>query len=357
MISFDIAQCVNVCGVEQKFFASVVFPRLEEAVIDVIKLQSKYGKQIMDNNIILENRNQHLNPQINTFLTDCSNTLQRQLTDKEKKFIKRAYHINVLSGLPFSYFDFPNLSKTDNQTYFRQLILKLKPIIEIVQGGKPKYYKLKRLYLDKELTDRYTSISINDRIFSNLNILFGMTSHEIPQLHKIAFSFNTHGLYERLLQLSYKTTKNKIILLPDIRIHNKIKVNAEVYPTESVILHLACTYTPIDYTFTGFIQLIALLGQVYHSLKRDIAHIDFEIEPVEKWKFIHFDLNRDSISYDFPTKDYTVSMVFRHVQVYSKTFPDGKQKIRYEEQIEPNHVISDELSTPRFQKASELFDN
>ncbi len=301
-----------------------------------------------------QNRNQHLNPEFNAWLTHCVNVLQRRLTLKEKNFLKRCYNINVISGIPLIYDDFKEMWKSNYQGNFRAIKLKLSPLFEVVRKGKPTYYKLNGLYLDKELTDEYTGIPISERIFANLNILLSMCRHEIPQIHNIVFSFTTSGFYDRLLRLDYKTTKNKIILLNDIRIHNKIDIKAEVYSTGKVILHLACTYNPIDYTANGFIQLISLLGQVYHSLKHDIAHLGFDIEPTHNWIFSHVDLNKDSISYDFPTKDYTVRMVFGHVQVYNKTFPDKKQRIRVEEQLELDNTIEEELSSVRYQKASEL---
>jgi len=149
-----------------------------------------------------------------------------------------------------------------------------------------------------------------------------------------------------------KTCHNSI---KDIPVDKIIKVSAEVYHTGLVLLRLACTYSPIDYSPNGFILLFHLLGKTEHCLKTSIVFKDFQIEPVNHWKFKHFDLNKDSISYDFPTNEYTVSMIFGHVQVYNKKFPNGKQKIRVEEQLEPDTTSTEEISSSRFQKASELF--
>lgn len=303
----------------------------------------------------LLNRNQPINPVFNEFLTYCSNTLQHKVTDSEENFIKRGYRINVQSGIPFSSYDFSNPSSKVSGGYFRQMIFRLKPIIELVYGKKPKYYKFKGLYIDKELTNRYTGIAIKDRIFADLDILLAMVTHETPQIHNLVFTFMTSRFYERLVELRYSKTKKKIILL-DIKINNKIKIKVQVYTTGKVVLHLGCTYTPIDYSTNGFIQLISLLGQVYNALKHDIAHLDFDAEPVEKWIFSHMDLNRDSISYDFPKIGFTVSMVMNHVQIYSKKIPDGKQKIRAEKWIEPKTTLAEELFTQRFQKAFEIWD-
>ena len=45
--------------------------------------------------LIDQNKNLHLNPDFNTWLTHCVNVLLRKLTHKEKKFLTRCYNINV----------------------------------------------------------------------------------------------------------------------------------------------------------------------------------------------------------------------------------------------------------------------
>jgi len=319
------------------------------------KLNHLDKPRLFSSNQLLSNRNQHLNPKFSSWLTDCINVLGHGLTLQDKKFLKRCYNINVLSGIPICYDDFKGILGKNYKGNFRARKTKLKSLFELVIKGKPCYYKLTGLYLDKELTNEYTSIPISERIFANLDILLSMTSHEKPQIHNILFGFKTHELYQKLIELGYSTHQNKAITIKDIPVDKIIKVNAEVYPNGLILLRIACTYSPIDYSPNGFISLFHLLGKIEHCLKTGIAFKDFQIEPVNHWKFKHFDLNKDSISYDFPTDEYTVSMIFGHVQVYNKKFPNGKQKIRVEEQLEPNTTSVEELSSSRFQKASELF--
>lgn len=304
----------------------------------------------------MTNRNQHLNPQFNTWLTHCVNVLHHGLTVKDKKFLKRCYGIIVLSGIPVCYEDFKDMMGSKYKGNFRAIKHKLNPLFEVVQKGKPTYYCLNGLYLDKELTNQYTTIPVSQRLFATLDILLSMTSHERPQMHAILFQCRASGLYSRLIDLGYIPQKNKSVTIKNIPVDKIIRVSVEIYSTGTVLLRLGCTYCPIEYSNNGFIYLISLLGKIEYHLKIAISQKDFQIEPVNNWKLKHIDLNRDSIHYDFPTDEYTVSMVFDHVQVYNKKFPNGKQRIRVEEQLDLNNTIPEELSTTRFQKTTELFD-
>lgn len=304
--------------------------------------------------MVNQNRNQHLNPDFNTWLTHCVNVIHRRLTLKERNFLKRCYNINVLSGIPLCYDDFKDMWKSNYKGNFRAIKCKLSVLFEVISKGKPTYYKLSGLYLDKELTNEYTSIPVSQRIFANLDILLSMTRHEKHQLHNILFQCKTFGLYSRLIELGHTPNKKKSIMINEIPVDKIITVSITVYSTDNMLIRLACTYSPVDYSTSGFISLISLLGKIEYYLKVIIAQKDCQIEPVINWKLKHIDLNRDSIHYNFPTDEYTVSMVFGHIQVYNKTFPNGEQRIRVEEQLDLNHTISEELSTVRYQKASEL---
>lgn len=304
---------------------------------------------------VLNNRNQHLNPEFNAWLTHCVNVLQHSLTVKDKKFLKRCYNIIVLSGIPVCYEDFKEILGTNYKGNFRAIKHKLSVLFDVVQKGKPTYYTLSGLYLDKELTNQYTTISISERIFANFDVLLSMTKHEQPHIHNILFQCKSDGLYSRLIELGCTPHKNKAITINDIPVDKIINVSAEVYSTGTVLIRLGCTYSPVKYSVDGFISLISLLGKIEYCLKVLYAQKDCQIEPVNHWKLKHVDLNQDSIHYDFPTADYTISMVFGHIQVYNKKFQD-KQKIRVEEQLEPNNTISEEMNTGRFQKTSNFFE-
>jgi hypothetical protein len=299
------------------------------------------------------NNNSQLNPLFNAFVTNCTNTLQRCITHKEREFLKRAYSINTISGIPFSYYDFTN---TINSNYFRQIIHKLKPIIIPKQKGRPAYYQLKGLYLDEKLTEKYTATPIEQRMFADFEIILSMVKHEPPAIHDIRIETLTFGLYDKLIKLGHTPNKhNKIITLHFEELTPNIDTKVNVHSTGTILVILGCTYHPIPYTDDGFITLISHLGSVRTALGVECC-TNFQIEPVLNWRFKMFDFNKDSISYNFPTNDYTVHAVFGHVRIYKKNMHEGKTVFRLEKQVIPNTTISEELYKADFRRDSELMD-
>ena len=152
------------------------------------------------------NPNQSLNPSFNAFVTDCRNELRRRIGCTELEFIRPAYRINVIVGIPFSYLDF--LPKIENN-YFRKIKHDLKPIIIQKIQGKPKFHQLKGLYLDEKLTEEYTALPVDQRLFANFDILLAMVKHKPPAIHDIRIHTTTSGLYEMLIKLGHKPKKQK----------------------------------------------------------------------------------------------------------------------------------------------------
>lgn len=297
--------------------------------------------------ITLQNRNLGLNPKINTFLTNCINTYQHVLTHKDKEFLKRGYRINAISGIPFSFMDYQDMLGTNYKGNFRARILKLSPLIEKVLSSIPSYYKIRGLYLDKELTNKYTALPLFERIFGDLEVLFAMTRHETLQMHKIFLKCTSSGLHERLIEQGIKPTSNGSISINGLDVDSTVTASLQIYSTGTILTKLGCTYNPIDYSSLGFLNLSAYMGKIEYHLKA-LAKKDFQIEQIPNWKLKRIDLNRDSLSYSFPTDDFTVHIVHNHAQIYNKKFPNGKQKIRFEDQIEPDNTISQEMNTSRF---------
>ena len=298
-----------------------------------------------------KNPNQSLNPPFNAFVTDCTNTLQRSVTNKELELIRIAYQINVISGIPFSYLDFA--PKIDSG-YFRVIINKLKPIVITKRKGRPAYYQLKGLCLDEKLTEEYTALPVDQRLFANLDILLSMTKHQPPAMHDIRIKTTTCGLYEKLLQLGYEPNKqNKIITLSLGKLIPLIDTKVNVHSTDTLVVILGCTYHPIPYSSKGFITLISHLGSVRTFLELTCKRT-FQVEPIMNWKFKLFDFNKDSVRYNFPSNDYTVHVVFDHVQVYNKKMLGGSTVIRTEKQIVLDTTISEEVDKAEFRRASEL---
>ena len=300
-----------------------------------------------------KNPNQSLNPLFNTFVTNCIHTLQRGITDKEKEFIKLAYRINTISGIPFSYVDFLHIV---NDVYFRQIIHNLKPIIIMKHKGRPSYYCLKGIYLDEKLTEEYTVLPVEQRLFATFDILLSTIKHQPPAIHDIRIKTTTCELYEELIRLGHKPNKqNKIITLSLGDLTPFIDTKVSVHSTGTLVVILGCTYHPIPYSSKGFTTLISHLGSVRTFLELTCNRI-FQVEPIMNWKFKLFDFNKDSLRYDFPSNDYSVHAVFDHIQVYNKKMLDGSTVIRAEKQIVPNTTICEEVDKIEFRRASELME-
>ncbi len=278
--------------------------------------------------------------------------MQRTLTLKEKNFLTRCYRINVVSGLPICYEDFKDVLGDNYKGNFRAIKHKFNILFEVVQNGKPKYYKMAGLYLDKELTDKYTGMPIPARIYADLDTIFALAKHEKLQMHGILFECKTSGLYSALLEQGHPIGSNNAITI-SLDVDKIVDVSITLYSTENMLVRLGCTFNPFSYDDNGIISLIFLLGKIEYCLKI-LSKTDFQIEPIIKWRWKHFDLNRDSIHYDFPTDDYTIHLIFGHIQVYNKKFPDGKERIRIEEQLDIDNTIEEVIHTPKFVKASEL---
>ena len=300
---------------------------------------------------IPKNHNQSLNPTFNELLTNCTNVLHRSITNGERKLLGRAYAINVISGITFTHHDFQDIL-TD--TYFRVIIHKLRPLIITKKKGIPCHYQIRGLYLDEKLTEEYTALPVDQRLFANLDILLAMVKHQPPAIHDIRIHATTSGLYERLIQLGHKPNKqNKIITLSLGELTPFIDTKVNVHSTGTVAVILGCTYHPIPYSTSGFTTLISHLGSVRTFLELTCKNV-FQIEPIPNWRFKYFHFNKDSIEYNFPTNEYTLRAVFDHVQVYNKKMLDGSTVIRAEKQIVPNTTITEELDKIEFRQASEL---
>ena len=300
---------------------------------------------------IPKNHNQSLNPTFNEFLTNCTNVLHRSITNRVRKLLGRAYAINVISGITFTSHDFQDIL-TD--TYFRVIIHKLRPLIITKKKGIPCHYQIRGLYLDEKLTEEYTALPVNQRLFANLDILLAMVKHQPPAIHDIRIHATASGLYERLIQLGHKPNKkNKIITLSLGELTPLIDTKVNVHSTGTVAVILGCTYHPIPYSTSGFTTLISHLGSVRTFLELTCKNV-FQIEPIPNWRFKYFHFNKDSIEYNFPTNEYTLHVVFDHVQVYNKKMLDGSIVIRVEKQIVPNTTIVEELDKIESRQASEL---
>lgn len=234
---------------------------------------------------------------------------------------------------------------------YRQVKNNLKSLLHLVIRSNQGFYQFKCLIIDQKLTERYTDLSPTQRVHDELDIRLAIVNHEQPKMHNIRINFQADGLYQNLVKNYSKPPdpQNKIYHL-DYNIDN-YDVKVSVRTTDSVTVNIACTYSPIVYTVSGFARLCYILGHVSACLNFD-ARCQNIMQPIELWRFSYFDFNKDSYSFDC---DYPLHDVFKHAQMYTKTMPDNTTVFRVEEQSHPETLVVDEMLTPRFQKASELF--
>lgn len=266
------------------------------------------------------------NPELASFLTNCGNELGRKLTNKEIDFCKRAYAINVLSRRAFSTDDMKPVCKSNG--VFRQMIHKLTPLLEITVKSIPTWYKFKGLTIDQKLTKKYTELTPTQRVRNELDTRLATVKHEPPMIHNIRIKLETSGLYNNLVtNYPYQpNSQNKIFFLT-YEIQN-YTAKVSVYPTDSVVVNIACTYSPIEYSTNGFLRLSFLLGKIPVLLDMD-SKTNNIIQDVDLWRFTHFDLNRDSVHFDC---DFPLHDVYGHVQMYTKKMLDKSTVFRVEEQ-------------------------
>lgn len=297
---------------------------------------------------IFDNPNLHLNPKLTDHLTDCANRLGRKLTKQETKYHNRAYRINVVSGRPFW---FPDFKPFMSASQFRQHIHNLRPIIEVVANSNPKQYKLRGLYTDEKLTEKYTDLSQEQILFQSLDVLLSQVKHERAYIHDIRMSCKTSDLYENLIKNgAIPNYQNHIITIP---ISCNSSFNTKVNVTkDSIIVIIGCTHNPVEYSGAGILSLIGYLGEVVRELK-GLAKVEFLYEPYYNWRFEYFHLNRDTVEQEFP-RGFTLNTIFNHTCTYKHDFPSGKSNLRIEEKETPHTTILEEMQTPRFQKASEM---
>jgi len=295
-----------------------------------------------------DNQNLAINPKLTDYLTKCVNTVGRSLTRGEKDFLIRGYRINVINGRAFTTDDYKGIISGGS---FRQLIRKLRPIIQIVIKSRPNFYKLKGLYLDEKLTKNYTELSSDQRMYAQLDILLSMVKHERPFIHDIRLSANISDLYEELVKKGSTPDKNNGMITIDASVNSLYTTKVNV-SKNSMMVMIGCTYSPIEYSQSGMLCLTCHCGEILMHLK-SMSGIEFQVQRINDWSFVYFHLNRDSIEHTFP-KGFTLDTIIGHTAIYAKKMANGKSVIRLEDKLAPDTTILGEMDTDRFQKANEL---
>lgn len=101
-------------------------------------------------------------PSLTPTLTELTNTYHTErTTNAQRKFLKIAYDINTRQKTSFCVEDFRERGYSDGN--FRQYVLKLKDMIDIVLKSKIFFYKLKGITLsthNKKITDEGMGVGV-----------------------------------------------------------------------------------------------------------------------------------------------------------------------------------------------------
>ena len=271
----------------------------------------------------------------NEFLTKHCNGIHIPKTKRVLYVLERAYKINTEKQMPFEYDDFSELTNGS----FRQIIHKIRPLIEVVVRSRPCMYKLKGIELPgdyRKITHRVMGAGIME-ILERLR-------QQPPAIHDIKLKFDS-DIHQFLAAdgAPVEPSNNGIKLdLPNFDDKNYV-VKAMVYPN-TVQLDIGCTFKPIVYEISGVLQLAAMLG----SVKNFLFFLDGfrgQIPLVNKWIITHYHFGKDgSESYSGQSFHYTFEDAAEGmIRFYSKKMPDGKMIPRFEQVSTPNHSLSKEL--------------
>jgi len=239
----------------------------------------------------------------------------------------------------FCYADYPELTEGN----YRQLILRLRPILVCEIKGKPCYYRFRD---EKTTFDRDDLTYEGMVVGTNMDKILRDVKIQPPAIHNIKLMFSTKQLYPQFI----KTGKYNVdphnggVFLPKVRIERHIEASVTLYPSKTII-DIGCTYKPIVYDTKGALKLIGILQQIYSSLIIDTNGEALDIPHPLNWIVTNYHFNRDSkeefsgATFNRTFEDFAGGII----RYYCKEFPDGKRKLRQERIKSPNCSVEDEI--------------
>lgn len=269
----------------------------------------------------------------NELVTVVCNT-RHGFTKRETSFLEKATRINKTEQRPFSFLDFPGLTKGN----FRQIIYKLHDHIEVVYKSRPCYYKIKGIELAGD-SHRITQRVMGENTISLLQKL----RDQPPKIHDLKLQFSSN-LYSILKDKKCSLDPhNKSIKLNTPSLDNNITAKFLVYP-KTVQVDIGCTFKPFVYDIPGLSYLTYFLGRICGYIDA-ITEFKAEYPPATKWIITHYHFGKDG------TEEYNGQLFHRTfeefssglVRFYSKTMPGGKIIPRIEQIVTPKISLDQEI--------------
>jgi len=306
---------------------------------------------------IKEHPNEKINPSFNELLTMyCNDRLEWNPTKSEKTFLHSCYKINTIGKEYVTRLDFPTFSQESFRNYACRLSFCLKKVV----NSRPPLYLLDGISIGN-VTIKDTQLGKIKQDFEN-ELLRLKT--QPPFIHDIKLKTQTDGLYTNLLNTNHIPNKsNNGISIPNLPLNSKIESNVTVYPTGTLLVHLACTYHPIQYSNQGWLEVASLASKIELFLA-SIGKNEFTCKPVPDWYVTYYHFNKDGVIIDSPIHHYSIARLSEHSQIYIKKLQNGNTVLRYEEKLTPknktisdlqNESISEENYSASFEKASKIY--
>lgn len=285
----------------------------------------------------IEDKHSEINPRFEEYVTKFCHDNRIQVSKTQKKFLKRAYDINVVAHRPWTLVDFKDMFSPD---YFRQLKKRLSSFIELVNGGHPHFYKLKGIHCTYFVTKTPTRVYTKDVEPEFENILSQVKKQPL-MMHDIRIEARVAQLYDNiLLNTDLEFNAHNFAFTISIPAGRRFTVVVNLYRNNKMQVMIGCTRLPLRYDIGGFHELSALLGAVCQYLK-DLAGAEFFHNPISDWIVQYLHLNQDGIEISGERFRYTIADLSNHSVFYLKKFNDGKIKPRYEEHQKPNKTIAE----------------
>lgn len=253
-----------------------------------------------------------------------------------KQFVYRASAINEIEKRPFSFGDFPHISKGN----FRQIIRRLgSNRVETVTRGRPAFYKIRGIELPLD-SHRVTDRPMGD--IKNLVTILEQLRDQPAKVHDIKIKFSNSSLHPILKSKGEIINQsNNSIKIEIPYTDNNIVVKALVYP-ETTQIDIGCTFKPLIYDHEGVIILTQILSYCLFYLEGK-SSFQAHISDVTKWIVTHWHFNKDGSehlsgqSFHYSWSDTITGFV----RYYSKQMPDGTTIARIEQIQTPQMTISE----------------
>lgn len=279
-----------------------------------------------------------LNPSFDEYVTEIchGNHLSQPLriTKSQRKFLKKAYEINVIKHDLWSNSDFRPMT----QFNFRKQLQRLRPFVEKVIDSRPSFYKLKRVHMPHSVTKNPRGLDPRD-VEPEFEKILAELKQQPPMMHDIRVGTRISGLYENLLKRNIIPDPHNDSFSISLPVNSRFNVTANVYH-ESMQVIIGCTHKPLPYDLNGFHELSALLGQVCYHLEI-ICDSDFIHQHIPEWKVQYLHLNKDGREVNGTRFSYSISDLSNHSVFYLKKFKDGTFKNRSETHEKPNKTIEE----------------